>query len=178
MLPRTSYIIREPETGAESPGGSNRYLWILSTLTVRVMMPDSPVGHWISNEPRCSADLTVLHHPNTGKLVHEVSNASEQDVENAISSSHEAFQRWGITSSGERRKVLLRAAKLLEERADEFVDTWRCEMDVSHRFAEFNVRTSILMLEEIASLVSSALVGEVPRTADGKTEQSTFTHRT
>ncbi|KAG7530447.1 hypothetical protein FFLO_05046 [Filobasidium floriforme] len=130
-------------------------------------MSSSIVPHWIANKPHRSIDSTILHHPNSGDLVHEVSNASEQDVENAIVASHEACQHWRNTTSGLRRKVLLRAAKLLEERADEFVRTWRREMDVSHHFAEFNVRTSISMIEEIAHLISSALAGELPRTADG-----------
>jgi len=135
-------------------------------------MSSSIVPHWIANKSRCSIDPAVLHHPNSGDLVHEVSNASEQDVEDAIVSSHEACQHWRNTTSGVRRKVLLRAAKLLEERADEFVRTWRREMDVSHRFAEFNVRTSISMIEEIASLISTALAGELPRTDDGKTDRA------
>jgi acyl-CoA reductase-like NAD-dependent aldehyde dehydrogenase len=142
-------------------------------LQTRTTMPSSIVPHWISNRPRLSTDPAVLHHPNSGDLVHEVSNASEQDVEDAIASSHEACQYWRNTTSGVRRNVLLRAAKLLEERADEFVRTWRREMDVSHRFAEFNVRTSISMIEEIASLISSALAGELPRTADGETDGTT-----
>ena len=137
-------------------------------------MSETTVPHWISNEPRLSTDVAVLYHPNTGDLVHHVSNASEQDVMDAIASASDAFQQWRRTSSRERREILLRAAKLLEERADEFVDTWRREMDVSHRFAEFNVRTSISMIEEIASLVSSALNGEAPRTADGKINHLTF----
>lgn len=142
-------------------------------LQSRTTMPSSMVPHWIYNQPRYSTDLAILHHPNSGDFVHKVSNASEQDVEDAIVSSYEACQHWRNTTSGVRRKVLLKAAKLLEERADEFVRTWRREMDVSHHFAEFNVRTSISMIEEIASLISSALAGELPRTADGETNGTT-----
>jgi acyl-CoA reductase-like NAD-dependent aldehyde dehydrogenase len=143
-------------------------------LQTRSIMSSSTVPHWIANKPHRSIDSVILHHPNSGDLVHEVSNASEQDVEDAIVSSYEACQHWQNTTSGVRRKVLLRAAKLLEERADEFVRTWRREMDVSHHFAEFNVRTSISMIEEIANLISSALAGELPRTADGKTDRTPF----
>ena len=89
-------------------------------------------------------------------------------METAIVSAHAALRAWRRVSMQERRRILLKAARLLEERATEFVEVWRREMHVSQAFAEFNAITSVGMLEEIASLVSSALAGEIPSASNGE----------
>ena len=75
-------------------------------------------GKWV--EPATSGVIEV-HSPATGELVGKVPLASEADVNAACAAARKAFDEgpWPHMSPTERAKVLGRAVKLMEERADE-----------------------------------------------------------
>ena len=54
--------------------------------------------------------------PYTNQLVASYEFATENDIDATIEKAHEAFLSWRTTGSGDRSKVLARAAELL--RAD------------------------------------------------------------
>jgi acyl-CoA reductase-like NAD-dependent aldehyde dehydrogenase len=75
-----------------------------------------------------------------------------------------------VTSPQQRRSILWKAAILLRERKEEFVEAWQEEMDVHEGFVEFNVMTSAGMIEEVASNITTALQGDIPQAADRESE--------
>ena len=63
-------------------------------------------------------DIAVLVNPATGEPSAEVVQASVADVEHATRSAAAAFTDWSARTPGERARVLLRLADLLEEDAE------------------------------------------------------------
>jgi acyl-CoA reductase-like NAD-dependent aldehyde dehydrogenase len=124
------------------------------------------IPHWIDNAPFTSQQTTQLRHPNTQADVYLVHVASSSDVDRAISSAQAAFPAWSATPPQERRAILMKAAELLRQRKDQFVESWQSEMDVGEGFAGFNVMTSAGMIEEVASNITTALQGDIPQAAD------------
>ncbi len=64
----------------------------------------------------------VLVDPATGRTVDQVQEASVLDVDVAVASAAAAFPAWSKRTAGERARVLLRLADLLEEHADELTE--------------------------------------------------------
>jgi betaine-aldehyde dehydrogenase len=61
----------------------------------------------------------VLINPATGEAVAEVPDSSPQDVPAVVAQAREAYESWRETTPGERARVLLRLADLVEADADE-----------------------------------------------------------
>jgi aminomuconate-semialdehyde/2-hydroxymuconate-6-semialdehyde dehydrogenase len=53
--------------------------------------------------------------PATGRVCSRVADSNEQDVEAAVAAAEAAFPAWSRTPAGERSKILLRVAELIEE---------------------------------------------------------------
>lgn len=60
--------------------------------------------------------------PLTGETLTTVNTASPEDVNQAVTSSSEAALRWGSMPGAERGRILLRAAELIEQEADQFAE--------------------------------------------------------
>lgn len=58
---------------------------------------------------------TRLVDPATDGIVDEVTQASESDVDDAVGAASEAFGEWSARTAGERARVLLRLADLVEQ---------------------------------------------------------------
>lgn len=103
--------------------------------------------------------------PSTAKPLADVCSASQQDIDNAISSARKAFPSWSQTPPIERSRILLRAVELLRTRNDEIakVET----QDTGKPFSEtstVDVVTGTDVLEYFANLVASGgLNGETTR---------------
>lgn len=92
--------------------------------------------------------------PLTGTVVTEAAAAQPKDVELAIESAQAAFQKWSVLSPTERRMKLLRAADLMEERADDFVLTARAETGSTDSWYGFNAHLSANILREAAAMTT------------------------
>ncbi len=74
-------------------------------------------GHYV--EPRGSARLPVIN-PATGETWATISDASAQDVEQAIDAARGCFEStWSRTSPGTRARLLSRLAECIERRSAE-----------------------------------------------------------
>jgi aminobutyraldehyde dehydrogenase len=60
--------------------------------------------------------------PRTGKLIVEVPEASNEQVDNAVFAADEAFDAWSRTTPGERSGMLLKLADLIEKDAEAYAD--------------------------------------------------------
>jgi betaine-aldehyde dehydrogenase len=67
-----------------------------------------------------STDTLDVIDPSTGEGVQTVAMASVQDVDDAVDAAGAAFPAWSRATPGERSAVLARAARLLEQRGEEF----------------------------------------------------------
>jgi len=60
--------------------------------------------------------------PRTGKLIVEVPEASNEQVDNAVFAADEAFDAWSRTTPAERSGMLLKLADLIEKDAEAYAD--------------------------------------------------------
>lgn len=73
-------------------------------------------GEWLDS---VSGQTFEDINPATLEPIAVFQKASEEDVNNAVDSSEEAFDSWSRTPAPQRGKILFRAARLLEERKEE-----------------------------------------------------------
>jgi len=102
----------------------------------------------------------VRKSPVTDSVVTTFASARAQDAVKAAESCAKAFPAWSKTGPNQRRDVLLRAAQLLDERADRFVESMIGETGASMPWVKFNVKLASGMLREAASLTTH-IKGEI-----------------
>jgi succinate-semialdehyde dehydrogenase/glutarate-semialdehyde dehydrogenase len=66
--------------------------------------------------------------PATGELIEELPNATDEEVRAAIDRVHRGYSSWRRRPVAERAKIVLRAAELFAERADELAAIMTLEM--------------------------------------------------
>lgn len=79
---------------------------------------DNKVPLWIDNEPVHTNVEFLVTNSATGKSI-SASAALPEHVDRVVESSYRAFAQWSRTTIWQRRDLLLKAAKLLEERRRE-----------------------------------------------------------
>ncbi len=60
-----------------------------------------------------SEEFFTTYNPATGEAICQVSQASQQDVDEAISNAKQGFKIWSAMSAIERSRILLKAVALL-----------------------------------------------------------------
>ncbi|MBW4718374.1 aldehyde dehydrogenase family protein [Saccharothrix obliqua] len=113
-----------------------------------------------SDVPAASGRTTADVNPFTGEVFATVAAAGPEDVVAAVAAADSAFAGWAAVSPFARRKILLDAADLLEERADQAVELMAGEAGGTSRWARFNVFLAANVLREAAAAVTAPL-GEV-----------------
>lgn len=110
----------------------------------------------IAGEPRSSADGATVDrlHPQDGGVVTTMAAATVQDAVAAVDAAEQAFPGWAAVGPTERRRILLAAADLLEERADEFIATMMAEVSAAQGWAGYNVFLTTQVLREAAGMAS------------------------
>lgn len=88
-------------------------------------------GRWVDD--RADTCTEVLD-PATGEVLGLMPHATPAQVEEAIDSADRAFQTWRATSAYERSFILLKAASLLRERADDLA--WLISTELGKPLAE------------------------------------------
>lgn len=78
-------------------------------------------GEWV---PSVDGDVAEVENPATGKVIAEVFQATEKDVDLAVSAARKAFEarEWRYGSPAERARMMWKLADLLEENADELAE--------------------------------------------------------
>ena len=105
----------------------------------------------------------------TGAPIARVAAATRADAERAVDAAAEAALEWATTSPGARRKVLERAAGLLDERSDAISAMMGKEMGAAASWCHFNVKLAAGMLREAAAQVYSTVGQVIPSDVPGLT---------
>jgi acyl-CoA reductase-like NAD-dependent aldehyde dehydrogenase len=98
--------------------------------------------------------------PHTGEVMARVAAAGPADVTRAVDAADAAFASWSVTSPSERRRILSRAADLLEERGPDAAAVMGRETGGTFGWGMFNVGLAVSMFRESAALVTTP-IGEV-----------------
>lgn len=92
--------------------------------------------------------------------------ATLDDVDRAIESAHQAFQIWSKLSPTDRRLKLLKAADLLDKKAEQFIKIAVQEIGSTATWYGFNVHLAANMLREAAAMTTqidgSIIPSDVP----------------
>lgn len=106
-------------------------------------------------------------HPTTGEVVTRAAAGSVKDAEAAVDSAQIAFQNWSVTGPTERRRILLKAADLLEARTPRFIEAMAKEVGASELWAGFNVILAANLFREAASLATQIQGETIPTDKPG-----------
>lgn len=98
--------------------------------------------------------------PYSGEVYAVVAAAGTADVARAVDAAEEAFAEWSATPPSARRRILLKAADVLESRTPEAIALMAQEVGGVAGWAGFNVMLAAGMLREAAAAVTQP-VGEV-----------------
>lgn len=98
--------------------------------------------------------------PVTGDIATTAAAASLSDVAAAVESAHIAFKTWSQTGPTERRMLLLKAADIMESKADDFTQLMISETGSTGGWAGFNVMLSAGILREAAA-ITTQVGGEI-----------------
>jgi 5-carboxymethyl-2-hydroxymuconic-semialdehyde dehydrogenase len=102
-----------------------------SALSALKRLPD-PLGHFVGGKPVAgTGPLFPVFEPANGEMLGQVHDASEAELNEAVSAAKVAFAAWSSTSGEARRKILHKIADLIEARAEEIaalecLDTGQC----------------------------------------------------
>lgn len=123
----------------------------------------------IDNTPRAAAEGKTFarRHPTDDRLITTVAAASIADARAAAESAGRAYATWSQTGPTERRRILLRAADLVEEKVAEFVSTMALEVGASELWSRFNVGLTASLFREAASLATQIQGETIPTDKPG-----------
>ena len=113
-------------------------------------------GEWVDRE-----DTIDVHNPYDGSEIDTVPAADSNDVDTAVTAAVEGFKHYKNTPSYERIAILSRAARLIEERHEEFARTIATEGSKTIREARGEVRrcvnTMMISAEEARRICGETL---------------------
>ena len=106
--------------------------------------------------------------PFTGEPVGMAAAAKREDARAAVEAAHAAFGDWSRSAPAMRREILLKAADILQSRAEDIAHTVTEETGGTFGWGMFNVQLASGMLRE-AGAQAYGLIGEViPSDVPGK----------
>nr|QEO73970.1 aldehyde dehydrogenase [uncultured bacterium] len=105
---------------------------------------------------RTTSDLN----PHTGEVYATVAAGGVADVRRAVGAADAAFPSWAALTPSARRRIALRAADVLESRADEAVAIMAAEVGGVAGWAHFNIGLAANILREAAAAATQP-VGDV-----------------
>ncbi|UPK97224.1 hypothetical protein LCI18_008159 [Fusarium solani-melongenae] len=120
---------------------------------------ENRVPLWIDNEPVHTNVEFLVTNSATGKSI-SASAALPEHVDRVVESSYRAFAQWSRTTIWQRRGLLLKAAKLLEERRREIESILKVEIPIDDFvIQQINIQSSIDLLQELAFHVQDSETG-------------------
>jgi succinate-semialdehyde dehydrogenase / glutarate-semialdehyde dehydrogenase len=114
--------------------------------------------------------------PYTNELIKEYAFATEAEIDATIEKAHEAFLSWRTSGSGDRAKVLTRAAELLRAGKRAFADVLTLEMGKITAEAEAEVELSAEILDYFAEHGAEFLLDEPLAVKDPREGTVTIAH--
>lgn len=106
-------------------------------------------------------------HPVSDALTTQAASASVLDANLAADSAHAAFKAWRKSTPSERRRLLLKAADILEAKTPQFIEVMAAEVGASALWAGFNVHLAANVFREAASLATQIQGETIPTDKPG-----------
>lgn len=91
------------------------------------------------------------HNPYTGEVVAQVAAGTQQHAQAAVDAAHAAFPAWAAMPPGQRQRLFLAAADIVERRTDDLIRLLAAETGTASGFARFQIRWSIDLLRQAAN---------------------------
>lgn len=123
---------------------------------------DYTVPFLINGKEVSSSSTFDVTSPSTGSVAWKAASASKDDVLSAIDAAEKAGPAWAKTKPAERRKILLKAADILETRKDESLKWLTEETGAIPPFIDLVFDSTVELLRDVAGKITSALEGEIP----------------
>ena len=106
-------------------------------------------------------------HPVSNAMITEAAAASIHDAKKAADSAQAANKTWRLSPPSERRRLLLKAADILESKPPKFIETMAAEVGASALWAGFNVHLAANVFREAASLATQIQGETIPTDKPG-----------
>jgi salicylaldehyde dehydrogenase len=106
-------------------------------------------------------------HPINGTVVTTAAAGKVEDAVKAADSAAAAFKSWSQTSPSERRRILLKAADVLEAKTPEFIQVMASEVGASELWSGFNVMLAANLFREAAGLATQIQGETIPTDKPG-----------
>ncbi len=118
----------------------------------------------IDNVSRAAENGAVYERrsPTTGQVVTRAAAASAADAIAAADSAQAAFVKWSRSAPSERRRVLLKAADILETKTPAIIEAMAKEVGASTLWAGFNVFLAAGLFREAAGLATQIQGETIP----------------
>ena len=97
------------------------------------------------------------------------------DATKSAESAHAAFKAWRNSPPSERRRLLLKAADILESKTPQFIEVMASEVGASPLWAGFNVHLAAGMIREAAALTTQIAGEIIPSDVPGSLARITAT---
>jgi vanillin dehydrogenase len=110
--------------------------------------------------------------PMTGAIATRSAAASVGDAHKAADAAAAAFPEWSVVAPGERRRLLLKAADILQSKADLFAEAVVAETGSPAHWSHFNVGLAADMIREAASMTTQITGEVIPSNRPGSTSMS------
>ena len=111
--------------------------------------------------------------PMTGEVATRAAAASIGDAQKAADAAATAFPEWSRLPPVERRKLLLKAADILQSKVDDFAAAVIAETGSPGHWAHFNVGLAADMIREAASMTTQVTGEVIPANRPGSLAMAT-----
>jgi len=116
-------------------------------------------GEW---HDALSGHTAEVRNPATAETLGQVAWAGADDVDRAVTTAHEGFQKWRRMSPLERSTLLRRAAAIIRSRAKEIASLDAADCGVPFRITLADVEDGALAFEFFAGLVTEVKGATIP----------------
>ena len=127
-------------------------------------------NHWIAGRehPPQSGEYLPTLNPIDDSVISEFASGNSDDVDAAVSAAHETFQTYSRSLPQDRERWLCRAADLMEERVNDFVDLLINEIGSPISKARREIETSVRILRAAAGAVRHCTGKSFPSDVPGR----------
>lgn len=134
----------------------------MSTPTVVKPDPSYTVPLFINGKEVTTQTTFPVISPSSHQQVWSSSSASLDEVKSAVSAAKAAFPAWSKMKPAAKRSIFLKAADIIEARAQEFADYLKIETGANDAFSSgFNVPKMADVLRDTGGRLT-AVMGHIP----------------
>jgi acyl-CoA reductase-like NAD-dependent aldehyde dehydrogenase len=124
--------------------------------------PSYTVPLLINGKEVTTTTTFTISSPSSHEWIWQSSSASLEDVEAATSAAQAAFPMWSKMKPTAKRAIFMKAADIIDSRAEELADYMKLETGAASAFADgFNVPKAADMLRDVAGRLST-IMGHIP----------------